>query len=69
MTTYGVIYEMASDGSWSASAADLPVFSAGKTREEAEQEIQQAIRVYLDELAHGGTPAPETHCVMGTVTV
>ncbi len=69
MTTYCVIYETAADGSWSAQAADLPVFSAGETREEVEREIRQAIRVYLDELARRGTPAPETRCVTGTVTV
>jgi predicted RNase H-like HicB family nuclease len=69
MSTYRVIYEMASDGSWSASAADLPVFSAGETREEAEREIQQGIRIYLDELANRGTSAPTAHCITGTVTV
>ncbi len=60
MTTYDVIYEMASDGSWSASAVDLPVFSAAETREEVEREIQEAIRVYLDELARRDTSAPAT---------
>jgi predicted RNase H-like HicB family nuclease len=69
MIPYRVIYEMASDGSWSASAADLPVFSAGETREEAEQEIRQAIRIYLNELANRDTPAPTAHCIAGTVTV
>jgi predicted RNase H-like HicB family nuclease len=56
MSTYRVIYEMAADGSWSASAADLPVFSVGSTREEAEREIQQAIGVYLNELANRDRP-------------
>lgn len=69
MSTYHVIYERASDGSWSASAADLPVFSAGETREEAEREIQQGIRIYLDELASRGASAPTAHCITGTVTV
>jgi predicted RNase H-like HicB family nuclease len=69
MTTYCVIYEPAPDGSWSAHAADLPVFSAGETREEVEREIQQGIRFYLDELARRGKPVPETRCVTGTVTV
>jgi predicted RNase H-like HicB family nuclease len=68
-TTYRVSYEMASDGSWSASATDLPVFSAGETREEAEREIQQAIRIYLDEMANRDTAAPAAHCITGTVAV
>jgi predicted RNase H-like HicB family nuclease len=69
MTTYCVIYEMASDGSWSASATDMPVYAAGETREEAEREIQQAIRVYLDELARRGESAPTARSVLGAVTV
>jgi predicted RNase H-like HicB family nuclease len=67
--TYNVIYEAAPDGSWSASAADLPVYAAGVTREEAEREIRDAISVYLDELASQGETAPAARSVVGTVTV
>jgi predicted RNase H-like HicB family nuclease len=67
MSTYRVNYERASDGSWSASALDFPVFSAASSREEAEREIQQAIRLYLDELA--SQEAPVSYGVCGTVTV
>jgi predicted RNase H-like HicB family nuclease len=69
VTTYRVFYEKASDGSWSASAVDLPVFSAAETREEVEREIQEAIRFYLDELARRDTPAPAARCISGTITV
>jgi predicted RNase H-like HicB family nuclease len=69
MTTYGVIYEQAEDGSWSASAADLPVFAVGATRDEAEQEIQTGIASYLDELERSGQPMPELRSVVGTVSV
>jgi predicted RNase H-like HicB family nuclease len=69
VTTYGVIYEQASDGSWSASAANLPVFAVGDTREDAEREIRSAIAVYLDELAREGQPVPEVRSSVGTVTV
>lgn len=69
MTTYCVIYEAASDGSWSARAADLPVYAAGETREEAEREIQQAIRVYFEELGSEGKPIPTARSIIGTVTV
>jgi predicted RNase H-like HicB family nuclease len=68
MSTYRVSYEMASDGSWSASVEDLPVFSAAETREEVEREIQQAIRLYLEELASRGMAAPEGHSI-STVAV
>ncbi|HEY3829238.1 MAG TPA: type II toxin-antitoxin system HicB family antitoxin [Solirubrobacteraceae bacterium] len=67
MNTFRVNYERASDGSWSASALDLPVFSAASSREEAEREIQLAIRLYLDELA--SQKAPVSHGVCDTVTV
>jgi predicted RNase H-like HicB family nuclease len=69
MTTYGVIYETAPDGSWSARAADLPVYAVGDTREEAEREIRQAIALYLDTLAREGSSAPAARSVLGTVTV
>ncbi|MFI5009948.1 MAG: type II toxin-antitoxin system HicB family antitoxin [Solirubrobacterales bacterium] len=47
MTTHGVIYEEAADGSWSARAAELPVYAVGDTREEAEREVGEAIALYL----------------------
>lgn len=68
MSNYRVIYEQAKDGNWSASAADLPVFSVGATREEAEREIQEAIGIYLDELASQDPPTT-AGTVSGTVTV
>jgi predicted RNase H-like HicB family nuclease len=67
MSTYRVNYESASDGSWSAYAVDLPVFSAASSRDEAEREIQQAIRLYLDELAN--RKAPASGGISGTITV
>jgi predicted RNase H-like HicB family nuclease len=69
MTTYSVIYEAAADGSWSARAADLPVYAVGDTREEAEREIREALALYLDELARTGASAPAARSVVGTVTV
>ncbi|MGI8461636.1 MAG: type II toxin-antitoxin system HicB family antitoxin [Solirubrobacterales bacterium] len=69
MTTYGVIYEQGSDGSWHASAADLPVFACGDTREEAEREIRSAIAFHLEYLAEEGLPIPQVRSTVGTVTV
>lgn len=69
MTTYAVIYEPASDGSWSARAADLPVYAVGDTREEAEREVRSAIAFYLDYLAEKGEAVPPGVSVVGTVAV
>jgi predicted RNase H-like HicB family nuclease len=67
LTTYGVIYERASDGSWSVRAADLPVYAVGDTREDAEREIRSAIALYLEELASTGRTAPDARSIVGTV--
>jgi predicted RNase H-like HicB family nuclease len=69
MTDYAVIYEPAVDGSWSARAADLPVYAVGDTRADAEREIRDAITVHLDELSESGKPVPLAHSAVGTVTV
>lgn len=69
MTTYSVIYEAATDGGWSARAADLPVYAVGDTREDAEREIREAIALYIDELTRAGSSAPAARSVVGTVTV
>jgi predicted RNase H-like HicB family nuclease len=71
MTDYAVIYEPAADGSWSARAADLPVYAVGDTRADAEREIRDAITVHLDELAESGKPVPLALALsaVGTVTV
>jgi predicted RNase H-like HicB family nuclease len=67
--TYEVIYEQADDGSWSVSAADMPVHAVGDTRADAEREIRDAIALYLDELARSGDPTPETRSIVGQVTI
>lgn len=69
MTDYGVIYERGEDGSWHARAADLPVFSVGDTREDAEAEIRSAIALYLEELDRTGQGKPESRSIVGTVSV
>jgi predicted RNase H-like HicB family nuclease len=69
VTSFGVIYEQATDGSWSARAADLPVYTVGDTRQEAENEIRAAIALYIEELNRAGEPTPEARSVVGTVSV
>lgn len=65
MNTYLAIYEQAGDGTWSARAADLPVYAAGATREEAESDLQDAIRLYLEDASE---PVRST-VLVGTVEV
>ena len=69
MTDYGVIFEQAGDGSWSASAVDLPVFAVGDSIEEAEREIRSAIAFHIEVLTEHGEPVPEPATSVGTVTV
>jgi predicted RNase H-like HicB family nuclease len=64
MTDYPVIYEKANDGSWSARAVDLPVFTVGNTREEAAESIREAIALHLE----SGEP-PQSLSEVGTVRV
>ncbi|HEY6986790.1 MAG TPA: type II toxin-antitoxin system HicB family antitoxin, partial [Bryobacteraceae bacterium] len=56
---YAVIIEKTGTG-YSAYVPDLPgCVSVGRTREEMDGNIREAIELYLDELREQGTPAPE----------
>lgn len=69
MSEYIVIYEQADDGSWSARAADLPVYAVGDSREEAGREIRSAIAFFLETLKERGEPLPLYESEVGTVSV
>ena len=69
MTDYLVIYEHASDGSWSASAADLPVFAVGDTRAEAEARIREAIAFHVEGLRQDGLEVPAPTGTTGVVSI
>lgn len=70
MTEYVVIYERADDGGWGAYSPDLPgVISLGDTREEVEQNMREAIDLYLDELARAGAARPEPRSVSAVVRI
>jgi predicted RNase H-like HicB family nuclease len=69
MSEYVVIYEQAGDGSWSARAADMPVFAVGDTREEAESEIRDAIAFHIRVLREDGQEVPPPGGVPGVVSV
>jgi len=69
MTQFAVVYELADDGGWNARAADLPVYTVGNTREEAEREVRAAIKLYLEELASRGQTVQQTAHDAGMVSV
>ena len=69
MTRYAVIFERGSDGGWWARAADLPVFAAGDTREEAEELLREGIALHLDALRERGEPIPTFDSEVGMVSV
>ena len=56
---YAVVIEKA-NGNYSAYVPDLPgCVATGDTREEAEQEIREAVRFHLEGLKEDGLSAPE----------
>lgn len=69
MTEYLVIYEQGKNGTWHAHAADLPVFTVGDTREEAEREVRAAIAEHLEGLKMDGQPVPQIQTLAGIVRV
>ena len=58
-TRYAVVIEKA-EASFSAYVPDLPgCVATGATKEEAEQNIREAIRFHVDGLREDGLPIPE----------
>ncbi len=56
---YAVVIETTQSG-YSAYVPDLPgCVSVGRTREEMNQNIREAIDLYLDELREQGAPIPQ----------
>ncbi|MCX6595734.1 MAG: type II toxin-antitoxin system HicB family antitoxin [Acidobacteria bacterium] len=57
---YSVFYEQAAEGGYVASVPALHgCHTQGETLEEAEQNIKEAIALYLESLAEHGEPIPE----------
>ena len=57
---YLVVIEKAEDGSYSAYVPDLPgCVSCGDTPEEVKALIQEAIKMYIEDMIAGGEPIPE----------
>lgn len=67
MTEYLVIYETDGDG-WSAWAPDVPgCYAAGRTREEVERLMGEAVPSHLDAMRAEGLTVPAPHHTAGRV--
>ena len=69
MKEYTVLYEQGPT-SWGASVPDLPgCYAVGKTFEETEKLIREAIELYIEQLRADGKPIPEPATSVGHVSV
>jgi len=63
-----VIYEQADDGGWGAHSPDVEgVFALGRTREEAELRMGEALAEHLAHLRESGWPVADPHTDAGRV--
>ena len=66
---YVVVYEKSSTG-WAAYVPDLPgVVTTGKTREETQRLIREAIEFHLEGLRQENLPIPEPSASAEVVTI
>lgn len=69
MTEYTVIYEPG-DRNWSAYVPDLPgCIATGKTREDVERRMREAIEFHLEGLRAHSEPIPEPLIEAGRIAV
>jgi len=69
MKEYTVLYEQGPT-SWGASVPDLPgCYAVGKTFEEAQRLIREAMELYIEQLKADGKPIPEPVTQVGCVSV
>lgn len=69
MKEYVAIFEWAGSN-YSAYVPDLPgCISTGKTLEEIENNIKEAIELYIDTLREDGQPIPEPSLTVKTISV
>ncbi len=65
-----VILQPGEDGYWVAQCPSLPAcISQGKTREEAIENIREAIQLYIEVLESEGKPIPEDRTELVPVAV
>lgn len=66
---YSVVYQEGPTN-WSAYSPDVPgCFATGKTREEIEQTIREALEFHIQGLREAGLPIPEPTSDVGKVKV
>lgn len=69
MNDYLVIYEQAEDGGWGAHSPDVDgVIALGKSREEVEARMAEALEAHLQLLREEGLPLPEPRTQAGRIT-
>ncbi len=69
MREYTVLFERG-ERNWSAYVPDLPgCVATGKTREETEQRLREAISFHIEGLKIDGEPIPEPSIEAGVVAV
>ena len=69
MKAYTLLYERG-ERNWSAYVPDLPgCVATGKTREETERRIREAIAFHIEGLVTDGEPVPEPTVEAGVVSV
>ena len=68
MNDYLVIYETDEDGGWGAYSPDLPgVFAVGRTHDEVERRMIEAIPLHIQGLREQGLDVPMPHHEVGRV--
>jgi predicted RNase H-like HicB family nuclease len=69
MKQYTVIYESVANN-WSAYVPDLPgCIATGKTRDDTERMIREAIEFHIEGLIEHGQPIPDPSVEAGVVSV
>lgn len=70
MNKYLVIYEQGEDGAWGAYSPDLEgVFALGRTRDEVESRMQEAVEAWIELLNEDGKPLPKSSHEAGYIGV
>jgi len=70
MTRYLVVYEQGEDGGWGAYSPDLEgCVAVGKSREEVERLMAEAIPFHIEGLREAGLDVPEPERNIGYVAL
>jgi predicted RNase H-like HicB family nuclease len=68
MKDYLVVYEQSEDGGCGAHSPDVEgVFALGRTRDEVEARMAEALVAHLEHLRERGEPIPQPHTDAGRI--